>query len=535
MRFSRRHTIKLSSLSQLKKAFLFSADAHKKNIKDLPSFVEEQEANTITRRGFVSGMVKAGAVIGAAGLYQACSTANKKTQPAIAIVGGGMAGLHAAYILKQAGFDPKVYEASGRIGGRIFSVADVMGRGLWTEMGGEFIDTDHTEMLNLVKHFNLPVLDRKAPSEIPLKEYSYYFNKKHYEVKDILDIMHPVAPQIQKDIASLSENITYAKHSPADTALDNITVMQYIEKLGISGWFKSFIYYGYTAEYGMDANEQSALNFLTLIAPNEKGEFAPYGTSDERFSVVGGNEKICVALSNQLKAQLHTDFKLTSLQQKHNGQYVLGFSTGANKMTDVVADIVLLALPFTVLRDVDIKVQLPAWKMNAIKNLGYGSNSKIFVGVNDRVWRKQGYAGYTFSDNGLMNGYDSTQMQNNNTGAGVFTIAPGGKAGIDAGKDYNQMKQQSVAQLDEIYPGTKAQFNQKLQYWNWPNYPFAKGSYMSYKAGQYTTMQGAQFAPVDNIHFAGEHCSIASQGFMNGAAETGRMAASMIIKKLKGR
>ena len=534
MRFSRKNTVKLTALSQLKKAFQLSSAAKEKNIKDIHSFAAEQEANITCRRRFVGDIAKAGAAIGLAGLYQACNPANKKTQPSIAIVGAGIAGLHAAYLLQQAGYAAQVYEASGRIGGRIFSVPDVMGKGLWTEMGGEFIDTDHTDMLNLVKHFNLPVIDRKAPSELSLTEYCYYFNKTRYQAKDVLDALHPVTGQLKKDIASLSQNIAYNSHTATDAALDNMTVMQYAEKLGINGWFKDFIYNGYTAEYGMDANEQSALNFLELIAPNVNGDFTPYGNSDERYSVTGGNEKICQALAAPLKQQLHKSYALTAIKQNNSNQYVLSFTTDNNKTEDVTADLVLLTVPFKVLRDVDIKVPLPAWKMNAIKNVGYGSNSKIFVGFNQRVWRKQGYAGYTFTDNGLMNGYDSTQMQNNNNGAGVFTIAPGGKAGVDAGKDFKLMQAQSIAQLESIYPGAKAQFNGKLQYWNWPSYPMAKGSYMSYKAGQYTTIQGAQFQPVDNLFFAGEHCSISSQGFMNGGAETGRMAAELIIKKLKG-
>ncbi|HVX52448.1 MAG TPA: FAD-dependent oxidoreductase [Chitinophagaceae bacterium] len=532
MQFSRRRAVKLNALSQLKQVLRFSAEAHTKNIKDIHPFVLEQQHKAISRRRFVGDMFKAGAVVGAAGLYQACATGNKKTQPVVAIIGAGIAGLHAGYILKQAGINANIYESSGRIGGRVFSVTDFMAKGFWTEMGGEFIDTDHTEMLALVKHFNLPLLDRKAPSEQSLKEYSYYFNKTHYRLKDILDVLHPVSGQIIRDINSLSKDIRYNSHSPADAALDSLTVMQYVEKLGISGWFKSFIYNGYTAEYGMDAGEQSALNFLTLIAPDEKGEFTPYGSSDERYSVIGGNEKICTALAAQQDGRIFTEHKLTSLGQNSLGRYKLGFNTGVNKHEEVIADIVMLTLPFTLLREVDITVPLPGWKLNTIKNLGYGSNSKIFVGMNERVWRKAGYAGYTFTDNGLMNGYDSTQMQNGNAGFGVFTIAPGGKPGTDAGKDYNAMKEQSVTQLDEIYPGAKASFTGRVQCWNWPGYAFAKGSYMSYKAGQYTAMQGAQFKPVGNLYFAGEHCSIASQGFMNGAAETGRMAAQMILKQL---
>jgi len=533
MRFSRRNTTKLTALAQLKKAFRFSSQAHEKNIKDVHSFAEEQDEKTISRRRFVGNIANAGAVVAATGLYNACNPVNKKTRPSIAIIGAGIAGLHAAFLLKQAGYTAQVYEASGRVGGRIFSQPDAMGKGLWTEMGGEFIDTGHTEMLKLVKHFNLPVIDRKAPSELSLKEYCYYFNKQRYGEKDILEALHPVTAQIKKDIASLSPNIAYNSHSPADVALDNMTVMQYADKLGITSWFKSFLYNSYTAEYGMDANEQSALNFLELISPNEKGEFTPYGNSDERYSVVGGNEKICQALAEEIKAQLNKSYTLTAIQQKHSNEYVLSFTTDNNKTQDVVADVVLLAIPFTVLRSVDIKIPLPEWKKNAIKNLGYGSNSKIFVGVNERVWRKQGFAGYTFTDNGIMNGYDSTQMQNDNNGAGVFTIAPGGKAGVDVGKDAAVL-QQKVDQLNEVFPGVKQQFNKRIQYWNWPDYIFAKGSYMSYKAGQYTTLQGTQFQPVDNLFFAGEHCSISSQGFMNGGAETGRTAAELIIKKLKG-
>jgi monoamine oxidase len=42
----------------------------------------------------------------------------------IAIVGGGMAGLHCAYRLEQAGVSAQVYEASKRTGGRMYTARD---------------------------------------------------------------------------------------------------------------------------------------------------------------------------------------------------------------------------------------------------------------------------------------------------------------------------------------------------------------------------------------------------------------------------
>src|SRR4030095_2662505 len=111
------------------------------------------------------------------------------------------------------------------------------------------------------------------------------------------------------------------------------------------------------------------------------------------------------------------------------------------------------------------------WKMNAIKNLGYGTNSKLFVGVKERVWRSQGYAGYAFSDNAMTNGYDQTQMQNNNRGAGGYTVFLGGKAGVECGNiPMEELQKKYVPALNEIFPGVNEQFNNNFQKWDWPSY-----------------------------------------------------------------
>jgi monoamine oxidase len=68
---------------------------------------------------------------------------------------------------------------------------------------------------------------------------------------------------------------------------------------------------------------------------------------------------------------------------------------------------------------------------------------------------------------------------------------------------------------------------------HWPSYPYSLGSYAAYKKGQWTTIRGAEFKPVGNLFFAGEHCSLKYQGYMNGAAETGFLAAQEILKVLK--
>src|SRR5262245_54714933 len=77
-------------------------------------------------------------------------------QPTIVVVGAGVAGLNCALELADAGIRSTVYEASGRIGGRMFTNATYFDQRQVTEWCGELIDTDHATIRGLAKRFNLP-------------------------------------------------------------------------------------------------------------------------------------------------------------------------------------------------------------------------------------------------------------------------------------------------------------------------------------------------------------------------------------------
>ena len=75
------------------------------------------EDRSTTRRGFLRDAAVAGAATTAFGVFAQRSRA---AVPAgrVVVVGAGLAGLSAAYRLKQAGIVAEVHEASDRIGGR---------------------------------------------------------------------------------------------------------------------------------------------------------------------------------------------------------------------------------------------------------------------------------------------------------------------------------------------------------------------------------------------------------------------------------
>lgn len=526
--------VKATALAALQKAFTITATAEQYQTTDALALYEEEKYSSYNRRKFLGNIGKASLALATAGIYESCNLFNSKTQPSIAIVGAGIAGLHAAYVLKNAGYNATIYEAAGRCGGRILSVTDLMGPGLWTEMGGEFIDSTHQDMLNLCKKFNLPLLDREPDFAAGLAEFGYFFDGRHYHFPDIIKAIQPFRAQMVKDVSSLSKEISFEKFSPADQHFDNMSISDYLNQLGVKGWLRSMFEMAYLAEIGLDASDQSAVNMLGVFNPSNEKRNELFGSSDERYSVIGGNDRITAALQKELKEQLQLGHYLTALGKNNSNQYVLSFKTNGGSVKDIKADIVIITIPFTLLRQADIKVTLPQWKTTAIQKLGYGQSSKLFIGVKERIWRQQGFGGYCFTDNGLQNGYDHTQMQSNNKGPGGFTINLGGKLSLESvNKETQALQDEYLPLMEQIYPGAANAFSGKFQRWHWPSFALSKGSYTGFTTGQYTTIAGATVKPVDNLFFAGEHCSYEFQGFMNGAAKTGREAAEAIIQKIK--
>src|SRR6187402_1647573 len=109
------------------------------------------------RAGITRRKLLAGAAVGAAALALPRAARAAGPQPSIAIVGGGIAGLTCALYLRDKGLASTVYEASGRIGGRMFSNRSDYFGGQVAEWCGELIDTGHHTVRNLARRFNLPL------------------------------------------------------------------------------------------------------------------------------------------------------------------------------------------------------------------------------------------------------------------------------------------------------------------------------------------------------------------------------------------
>ena len=446
----------------------------------------------------------------------------------IAVVGAGLAGLTAARYLKRAGCYVTLFEGAARVGGRVKSAVDVLGPGLVTELGGEFIDSSHADVLSLAKEFSLDLIDTQLASEGGLAT-SFFFGGKQYSEERVIHEFSPVAERMRLDAGRLSKVISARSHSVLDAELDRLSIAEYLKSVGATGWLRDLLHVAYVTEYGMDADEQSCLNLLTLKPFDTSSGFRIFGNSDERYKIRGGNEQIIQALAADLGANIQLDHYLQSVRN-HGSGYRLFFSVGSGvKSADF--DFVVLAIPFTVLREVEFVPELSPDKYRAIQALGYGNSEKVIAAVRSPIWRELGFDGEAYTDRMFQTGWDSGRLQEAASTSYTFYLGGSCANSTDLSNSSNVIRI-FLNDAELMYPGLKDVTTGLSIATDWHKNLFSLGGYSCYKCGQWTTIAGIESEPIGNLFFAGEHCSREFQGYMNGAAQTGRKAAETIIAKL---
>jgi monoamine oxidase len=488
-----------------------------------------REARTLTRRGFLGGAATVAGLTLVGGPSRLLAQAGTSKSGEVLIVGAGLAGLTAAWRLHQAGVPVRILEGQDRIGGRMFSLRDFFPDGQVCELGGELIDTNHVNIRNLAAELEIP-LDDFVLDDPCLSRELFFFDGRRIGEEEIVQAFLPVSDRIVQDFQKIPDDFSYRNPGEAGE-LDRTTLAAWIERSGATGWFRKLLTVGYTTELGLEPDQQSALNLLLLIDANPS-PFRIYGGSDERFHVRGGNDRIPLTLAERLKDRIsiETGTRLEAVRSA-GGSFVCSVRRGGSSR-EIKADHLVLAIPFTLLREVKLDLDLPPVKRRAIQELGYGTNAKLMVGFSRRVWRAQGSNGSTLSDLSYQSSWETSRAQ---PGAhGILTNFTGGRHGEELGKGTAaEQAERLVADLDKPFPGlSAARPGMKEVRFHWPSFPWTKGSYSAYLPGQWTAFGGAEGERVGNLHFAGEHCSQNAAGFMEGACETGESVAEEILEDL---
>jgi monoamine oxidase len=450
------------------------------------------------------------------------------TVPPVLIVGAGIAGLTAAYYLHQAGVPVRIVEASKRVGGRMLSQTKALGTAATVELGGEFIDSGHKNIRKLARDLGLAEVDLFA-TERGLTPDIWFFKNRLVTERELITAFIPLVKQIDRDVKAIGE-VNYKSKNRRAIQLDRTSITEYLDRYCPDPILRRFIEVAYTNEYGVEVSRQSAINLLLLIG-KEPDKIEIFGTSDQRYQIRGGNQQIVDRLAAKFRDRIETNTQLESIRSSNNRYRVSLRQAGTSK--EYTFDRVILALPFSVLRQLDLGVKLPPAQRAAIKEIGYGTNTKLITSYSDRLWRKKYKSnGQSFSDLDTSETWDSSRSSASK--AGIVTSFSGGNLGVKIGRSKpSEAASKITTQLNLIYPGIENQSLNRSLVTNWIDRPYARGSYACYLVGQWTKFASAEGERVGNLFFAGEHCSIDAQGYMEGGCATGLLAAKTILKELK--
>jgi len=442
----------------------------------------------------------------------------------VLIVGAGLAGLTCGYRLAQKGIAVKIIEASDRIGGRIISKSSTLDTPSTAELGGEFIDSGHTNILKLAAEMGLTVVDLTA-SDRDLTSEIWFFDGRKIEFAAIAKAFMPLAKQIESDLNIIGE-FDYQKFNPTCQARDRTSIKAYLQKYCPDPTLQKLISVAYTIEYGREVEEQSALNLILLIGTDTK-QLTLFGESDEKYGIAGGNEQLPKRLGEKLAGFIELNSYLESVRSSSDGKYQVSWRQGSSSSQAIFSEIVL-AIPFTILRKIDIQLDLPPAKAKAIKEMGYGRNAKLITSYSDRLWRtKYESNGSVFSDLGWQNTWETGRYTKGKSG--LITNYLGGNKCLELSNDARQEGKKFVGSFERIFPNLKSVYQSESTLINWHKNPYVEGSYSCYLVGQYTQFHGVEKERFENIIFAGECCSVETQGYMEGACETGEAAAREIM------
>jgi monoamine oxidase len=513
----------------------------------------EAVQHRLTRRRLLQG---AGAAAVATALPMAPGTpvaAAGKSQAKVVIIGSGIAGLGCALRLwDRHGIRADVYEYDDHPGGRIRTLRGHFADDQLVEEHAEFINPEHTATLALAKRFGLSLDNTDHYPEPNQDQLSLQFDGKRWSQAALNRDWHQFGWKIFHDAAvDKAPFPTLHTHSTKwGRRWDRMSVSEWIDAHvpgGIGGDFGQLCISAVLDEYGGPPEEQSALNLIYLLggdasakSGNQPRSAPVLGGADEKWHITGGNDQLIHGILNRLPAGVvRLNEELVAVRSRGHGRYTVTLRNG-NATRQVAADHVVLALPFTTLRDVELRdVTIPALHRRAIHEEPLGSNAKMFLQFTDRVWDDKRETGNAYCAGVVQGAWDATGYQAGTTG--VLAALPGGTIGTDWGSRYGldryrgsapqQMVTDYLDAFNSIFPGVKAAYNGK-SYFVWSaGDPHIRGAYSYLKVGQYTGFNGVQGRREGNLHFAGEHTSINFQGYIEGALRSGHRCADEIAGK----
>ena len=419
------------------------------------------------------------------------------TNPDIVIIGAGSSGLSAAKKLQELGTSYLVIEASDRIGGRAYTESNILGQPV--DHGCSWISGSNDNIFsNLGKNNNFTLVDHSNPkiemferdgTKSP-KEAVKEYNKSEVRIKEIL-----------RDTGRRGIDI------PASRIIPKVP-------------------YGECFQ-----NWEGALNYAVDVDQISTAEYWNTKDTQPSFIVKEGLGSLVATLNNNFPIALNTSV----LDIDYSGS---GVKVVTSKGT-ILAKACICTVSIGVLKSEKIRFipKLPNKTQKALDGIQMGLLVKIpLLFDGSRLG---------FTENSFVQ-YDITPK---NIGSGCYFLAwptghdyivgfIGGRFAWDLSKQgEDEIVEYALSKLESLAGCDIRKHFLKGFASDWANNPLSKGSYSAVKPGCYGARELLGAPVAEKLIFAGEATAGDLAGLVNGAYESGKMAATRIsnIIKLKNK
>lgn len=431
--------------------------------------------------------------------------AARRAPKKILIAGAGLAGLSAAYELVRAGHQVTVIDARDRPGGRVLTLRDSFADGQYAEAGAETFGETHNFVQQYIQEFRLETIPawnygrlrslmvHKGERILPNSELS----RKYVEpaIKEIGDPLSPGWPSAdllrQFDRISMSEMLRNRGATPEEIARIQIS---------------------YSDAWDNGTTPDSALCLLRDEAIARKGA---------SFRIRGGNDRLPQAFARSLGARVQ--YRTTLDRIAHAKKKVTVSVSTSGRRSQISADYLICAIPFSVLRSISVSPAFSADKQRAIRDLTYNSVTRVFVQYPTRSWMAEGLSGYAATDLPIGTVWDCTEGQPGARGI-LECYTSGSRARSLAALSEPERIRVAVENLGKLFPGAPYEKSASV---SWDSDPLARGAFAWFKKDQMSTLLPHIARREGRVFFAGEHTS-PWFGWMQGALQSGNRVAQEV-------
>lgn len=454
----------------------------------------------------------------------------------IIIVGAGMAGLVAASLLKDAGHNVVVIEASERVGGRVHTVRSPLTAAQYIEVGAMRIPSIHYLTLAYVQKFHLPVnlFINTTPKDLIYVNGIKTRLKDYQRSPDILN--YPVSPNekgksdeelfnlVARPIVNFINQDPQRNWSIVAKEFDKYSLDTFLRHNPVGPILSPGAIDMIKVLYGVEG--VSELSFIEILR-----EVLILANPDIYFyEITGGFDQLPKAFLPQLQEDILFQQKMTKIVQHDNQVTIHSVESKTLQPFSITGDLAIITVPFSVLQFVEVEPyhSFSYHKWKAIRTLHYVPSTKIGLQFKSRFWEKEGmYGGRTITDIPIKFTYYPSYGFDQTRGVVVGSYTWGNDAIIWDSMSEKDRVSQALKYLAIIHGNhIYREFETGVAY-SWVQNPFSAGAFALFKPEQETELYPYLSPPEGRVHFAGEHTSL-PHAWIQTAIESGIRVANEV-------